>query len=121
MFQFYTGFLLILYLTFSISIDPIDYLNAPIKESDQVDPNNQTNQKPELLRGKSHQQVFNEHLRIISIIGSISVGIMILIVSIFIAIQYFRNKTRKIPVPTEQTQPLNASKRKMKMRSTTIK
>jgi len=92
------------------------HVNSLYTEKNRLD-NNNNNSNP--IRKKAHQQLLNEHLKVIIIIGSISVGIMIIIVGIHIAIQYFRNKKRKNPEMIEQTIPLN--RLKQKMGSTTTK
>lgn len=94
----------------------IDYLATLNQETDRLNTNNNTNY---ILRQKSHQQLLNEHLKVITIIGSISVGIMIIIVITFIAKQYFSNKKRSNPETIEQKIPLNKSKKNTKMVSTT--
>ena len=120
MFRFYTGFILILYFTLSMTID----LNETLSNSNLNNHEVVSIKKPDTdnLIKKYQQQVFNEHLKIIIIIGSISVGIMIIIVIIFITIQHVRHKRRNIQETIEQTQPLNKSKqkiRKTKLVSTT--
>lgn len=117
MLQFYVGFLLILYCTLSISTDP-DKTSLKSMSNHLSTPADQNNVN-ELVGRKFEKQLLNEHLKVIIIIGSISVGIMIIIVGIHIAIQYFRNKKRKNPEMIEQTIPLN--RLKQKMGSTTTK
>ncbi len=134
MFQFHTIFFLILYITLTMSIvedkfsskltsnsNQNHHVNSLYTEKNRLDNNNNnnTNNNSNPIRKKAHQQLLNEHLKVIIIIGSISVGIMIIIVGIHIAIQYFRNKKRKNPEMIEQTIPLN--RLKQKMGSTTTK
>ena len=98
MLQFSTIFILMLYFTFSISTDTD-------KSSLKLTSNNN-----DLLPKRSHQQLVKEHLKVIIIIGTISIGIMIIIVTIIITITYFHNKKRHASEVTEQTKPLNPSK-----------
>jgi uncharacterized protein YneF (UPF0154 family) len=100
--RFYTIIFFILYFTLSISNDQNKSSSRLIL--------NENNNKNNFVRKKAHQQLLNEHLKIIIIIGSISVGIMIIIVSVYIAKQYCANKIRNNPEIIDQTIPLNRSK-----------
>lgn len=108
MLQFYVGFLLILYCTLSISTDP-DKTSLKSMSNHLSTPADQNNVN-ELVGRKFEKQLLNEHLKVIIIIGGISVGIMAIIVCIYISIKYLRIKTRNTSQTIEQTEPLNKTK-----------
>jgi len=109
--RFYTIIFFILYFKLSISTDQNkSSLRLILNSNLRIDKLNENNNTNNFVRKKAHQQLLNEHLKIIIIIGSISVGIMIIIVSVYIAKQYCANKIRNNPETIDQTIPLNRSK-----------
>ncbi len=97
MLQFITGFFLSLYCVLSMTIDPDK--TSLHEEINQNNPN-------EPIVKQSQKQLLNEHLKVIITISSISVGIMVIIVCIFIIIKYLRNKQRYTRQTIEQREPL---------------
>lgn len=105
MLQYLTKFLLILCLTFVNSIDR--------NESDyELNLTQDLNIKPQEINHVTNKQLLNEHLKIFMIIGGVSVGIMIIIATLVITLQYLRMKKRRKHQPTEQTIPLNKINKK---------
>ena len=99
MFRYYLGLGLFLYGLLSISADFDDR---------SVRSDNQT--ADALITGK---QLLNQHLKIIIIIGSISVGLMMIIVGTYIGIKYFTMKKHpRYSRPNEQDEPLDRSRKR---------
>jgi hypothetical protein len=98
MLQFITGFILILYC---LATDP-----------DKTLLDEEVN--PKILNAhmarQEKKQLLNEHLKVIILIGVISVIIMAIIVVGFIIIKYLRIKRQNTPQTSEQREPLNRSK-----------